>query len=182
MDDFYQKKLAELVDVSKPTWAFKPSTDGTRRPATAGLVAFQHGTRIREVFFRSGGLSPSVKLELRVLELGEGLKELTIDIDGQAQKLAMGAPSVILTVPSVRNASQLRLTSGAGGAPLQFEGPWALFRLFDRFEVQPTAQAEKVIVVMNLEGKRARVEVTAGSVFNPFRMREVQQFRCPSTL
>ena len=181
-DDFFQKKLSELVDVSKPTWAFKPSVDGTRRATTSGLVSFQHAARIREVFFRSGGLSPSVKLELRVLELGEGLKDLTIDIDGQAHKLALGAPSVILTVPSPRNASQLRLTSSVGGAPLQFEGPWALFRLFDRFEVQPTASAEKVVVVMNLEGKRARVEVTAGSVFNPFRMREVQQFRCPSTL
>jgi type VI secretion system protein ImpL len=182
MDDFFQKRLSELVDTTRPTWAYKPLPDGTRRATPAALVNFQYAARIREAFFRSGGLSPSVKLELRVLELGEGLKDLTIDIDGQAQKLALGAPSVILTAPSPRNASQLRLSSSLGGAPLQFEGPWALFRLFDRFEVQPTGRAEKVIVVMNLEGKRARVEVTAGSVFNPFRMREVQQFRCPSTL
>jgi type VI secretion system protein ImpL len=182
MDDFFQKRLSELVDTTKPTWAYKPSTDGTRRATPAALVNFQYAARIREVYFRSGGLSPSVKLELRVLELADGLKDLTIDIDGQAQKLALGAPSVILTAPSARNASQLRLTSNPPGTPLQFEGPWALFRLFDRFEVQPTASAEKVIVVMNLDGKRARVEVTAGSVFNPFRMREVQQFRCPSAL
>ena len=89
---------------------------------------------------------------------------------------------MILTSPSPRNASQLRLTHNLGGAPIQFEGPWALFRLFDRFEVQPTSQPEKIIVLLNLEGRRARLEVTAGSVFNPFRMREVQQFRCPSSL
>ena len=89
-------------------------------------------------------MSPSVKLELRVLDVADGLTELVLDIDGQAHKLAAGAPSVILTSPSPRNASQLRLTHNLGGAPIQFEGPWALFRLFDRFEVQPTSQPEKI--------------------------------------
>ena len=182
MDDFFQRRLSEIVDTSRPTWAYKPLSDGTRRATPAALRDFQRGARIREVFFRSGGSSPSVKLEIRVLELADGLKELTLDIDGQAQRLAVGAPSVILTAPSPRNASQLRLTSNLGGAPLQFEGPWALFRLFDRFDVEPTAQPEKINVVMNIGGRRARIEVTAGSVFNPFRMSEVQQFRCPSSL
>ena len=68
------------------------------------------------------------------------------------------------------------------GAPLLFEGPWALFRLFDRFEVQPTGQPEKFVVLMNLDGKHAKLEVTANSVFNPFRLREIQQFRCPGAL
>jgi type VI secretion system protein ImpL len=35
---------------------------------------------------------------------------------------------------------------------------------------------------MNLEGKKARFEVTANSVFNPFRLKEIQQFRCPGSL
>jgi type VI secretion system protein ImpL len=57
-----------------------------------------------------------------------------------------------------------------------------VFRLFDRFEVQTSAQPEKFVVVVNVEGKRARLEVTSNSVFNPFRLREVQQFRCPGAL
>jgi type VI secretion system protein ImpL len=57
-----------------------------------------------------------------------------------------------------------------------------LFRLFDRFDVQPTAQPEKFSVTMNLDGKRVRLDVIANSVMNPFRMREIQQFRCPASL
>ena len=182
MDSFFQQRLSPIVDTSRAAWSYKPLSDGTRRATPAALADFQRAARIREVFFRSGGMSPSVKLELRVLDVADGLTELVLDIDGQAHKLAAGAPSVILTSPSPRNASQLRLTHNLGGAPIQFEGPWALFRLFDRFEVQPTSQPEKIIVVLNLDGRRARLEVTAGSVFNPFRMREVQQFRCPSSL
>jgi type VI secretion system protein ImpL len=64
-----------------------------------------------------------------------------------------------------------------------FEGPWALFRLFDRFEVQATPQQpERFTVVMNLESHKARLEVTARSVLNPLRLRELQQFRCPGAL
>ncbi|MEO7245073.1 MAG: type VI secretion system membrane subunit TssM [Rubrivivax sp.] len=183
MDEFFQRKLADLVDVSGARWVYKPLADGTRRPSPPALAEFQRAARIREVFFRSGGSVPSVKLELRALEIDPGLKELVLDIDGQAHRLAVGQPSVILTAPSARNASQLKL-SAAGGAPgaLQFEGPWALFRLFDRFEVQPTAQPEKIVVVLSIDGRRAKLEVVAGSVFNPFRLREVQQFRCPASL
>jgi type VI secretion system protein ImpL len=63
-----------------------------------------------------------------------------------------------------------------------FEGPWALFRMIDRFEVQPSAVPERFTLVMNLDGKQARVDVITSSVFNPFQMREIKQFRCPAAL
>mgnify|MGYP007005622412 CR=1 FL=1 len=55
-------------------------------------------------------------------------------------------------------------------------------RLFERFEVQPGAQPEKFSVLLNLEGRKARLDVTAASVFNPFRLREISQFRCPGAM
>ena len=51
--------------------------------------------------------------------------------------------------------------------------------MFDRFEVQPSGQPERFTVVVNVDGKRAKLEVTSSSAFNPFRLREIQQFRCP---
>jgi type VI secretion system protein ImpL len=64
-----------------------------------------------------------------------------------------------------------------------FEGPWALFRLFDRYEVQASPQTpERFVVLVNVDGKVSKLEVVANSVFNPLRLREVQQFRCPGAL
>ena len=68
------------------------------------------------------------------------------------------------------------------GTKVLFDGPWALFRLFDRFEVQPSAAPEKFSLLLSLDGKRARVDVIAASVFNPFQMKEIKQFRCPGAL
>ncbi len=183
LDDFYQRRLAALVDTSTNPWGYKPLADGSKPATPASLADFQRSQRIKDAFFRSGGKAPGFKLDIRVVEMTDPLKELTIDIDGQPAKFVAGntAP-VTITWPAKSVASQIKLTSLPATTPLTFEGPWALFRLFERFEVQPTAQPEKFNVVMNLEGKKARLEITANSVLNPFRMREMTQFRCPGAL
>ena len=140
-------------------------------------------TGIRDGFFRSGGKVPGFKLEMRAVEMSEGLKEFVLDIDGQNFKFSAGnTTSVVLNWPSQKVSSQINVSATPAIAPLGFEGPWALFRLFDRFEVLPTSHPEKFTLLVNLEGKRVRFEIIANSVFNPFRMREIQQFRCPGAL
>ena len=182
LDDFYVRKLATLVDTGTNPWSFKP-VDGAKPVNSTALADFQRGARIKEVFFRSGGKTPSFKVDMRALDLADGLKEVSVDIDGQAMKFATGGPASTVQWPSARVASQIKVqTTPPMAAPLTFDGPWALFRLFDRFDVQPTAQPEKFQITMNLEGKKARFEVTANSVFNPFRLKEIQQFRCPGSL
>lgn len=180
LDDFYQRRLAPLVDTSAAAWAYKPLVDGTRPATPAALADFQRAARIRDAFFRSGGKQPGFRLDIKAIDLG-GLAELTLDIDGQAGRLVAGGAPITVSWPSQRVASQIKLSAGTG-APIVTEGPWALFRLFDRFDVQPSAQPEKFGVTATIEGKRARLEVTANSVLNPFRMPELQQFRCPGAL
>ena len=183
LDDFYQRRLATMVDTGANPWRYKPLADGARPAAPAALAEFQRAARIREGFFRSGGKTPGFRLEIRAVEMADGLKELALDIDGQTVKFVAGnTASVVVSWPSQKVGSQIKLSATPAIAPLSFEGPWALFRLFDRFDVQPSAQPEKFNVLVNLEGKRARLEVIANSVMNPFRMREIQQFRCPGAL
>jgi type VI secretion system protein ImpL len=181
LDDFFNRRLAPLVDTGGATWAYRPLPDGTR-PSARSLPDFQRAARIREAFFRAGGKAPGFRIDLRAAELADGLKEVTIDIDGQVYRLSAGGPPVTIAWPSQRVASRVTLSSQPAGVPQVFEGPWGLFRLFERFEIVPSGQPERFGVNMDLEGRRARLEVTASSVLNPFRMREMQQFRCPSAV
>ena len=183
LDDFYQRRLASMVDTGSNPWRYKPLADGARPASPAALADFQRAARIKEGFFRSGGKTPGFRLEIRAVEMSDGLKELSLDIDGQVVKFDAGNnTSVVVNWPSQKVGSQIKLTATPAIAPLSFEGPWALFRMFDRFDVQPSAQPEKFNVLVNVEGKKARLEVIANSVMNPFRMREIQQFRCPGSL
>ena len=184
MDEFFQKRLASLVDTGTATWGYKPLGDGSKPVQASALAEFQRAARIKEVFFRSGGKAPSMKIEMRLAEIDPALKELVLDVDGQLNKLAPGGQSVAIGWPSQRVAVQIKLSTGLGeaGPKALFEGPWALFRLFDRYEVQPSSAPEKFSLVLNLDGKKARVDVIAASVFNPFQMKEIKQFRCPAAL
>ena len=183
LDEFYQRRLATMVDTGTNPWRYKPLADGAKPTGSAALAEFQRAARIREGFFRGGGRTPGFRLEIRALEMLDGLKELSLDVDGQVLKFVAGnTNTAVVNWPSQKLGSQIKLTATPAVAALSFDGPWALFRLFDRFEVQPSAQPEKFTVLVNLEGKRARLEVIANSVINPFRMREIQQFRCPGAL
>ena len=184
MDEFFQKRLATLVDTGAATWGYKPLGDGSKPVQAAALAEFQRAARIKDVFFRSGGKAPAMKIEMRLAEIDPALKELVIDIDGQVSKLLPGGPSIAISWPSQRVAVQIKLSTGLGeaGPKALFEGPWALFRLFDQYQMQASAVPEKFGLLMTLDGKKARVDVIAASVFNPFQMKEIKQFRCPAAL
>ena len=183
-DDFFQRRLATLVDVSTPSWTYRPLTDGSRPVSPSSLAEFQRAQRIREVFFRNGGKAPAMRIEMRLTEIEPSLKELVFDVDGQVQKLTTGSPSIAINWPSQRLASVVKLSTGLGkaGPELMSSGPWALYRLFDTFQLEPSGVPEKFSLILNLDGKRARLEVIAASVFNPFQLREIKQFRCPAAL
>ncbi|MBL0089153.1 MAG: type VI secretion system membrane subunit TssM [Ideonella sp.] len=181
LDDFFQRKLSALVDIGVTPWAYRPLPDGTKPPGGAALADFQRAAKIREAFFRAGGKAPGFKVDLRVLEMDAGVKELVLDIDGQAMKFAAGSTAAqTLTWPSQRVASQVKLS--LGGTPQLFEGPWALFRLIGQHEVQASPQAERFTVLLNVDGRKAKLEVISSSALNPLRMREMQAFRCPELL
>ena len=184
MDAFFQARLAALVDTSTPAWSYKPTGDGSKPVRAAALTSFQQAARIRDVFFRSGGKTPSMRIEMRLAEIDPELKELVLDVDGQVQKLSPGGASVAVGWPSTRLASQIKLSSALGdaGPKALFEGPWALFRLFDSYQMQASSAPERFSLLVNLDGRKARVDVIAASVFNPFQMREIKQFQCPSAL
>lgn len=144
----------------------------------AALADFQRAARIREGFFRSGGKQPGFKLgDPRSGNAGwherthPRHRRRTHEVCCRQCNL----PNSDLAKPKGCSANPHQVS--APTAALGFDGPWALFRFFDRFEIQQTSQPEKFTVLLNLEGKRVRLEVIANSVINPFRMREMQQFR-----
>ena len=181
LDDFFQRKLAAIVDIGVTPWAYRPLPDGTKPPGGAALADFQRAAKIREAFFRGGGKVPGFKVDLRVLEMDPATKELVLDVDGQSMKFAAGNTAAqTFAWPSARVASQIKLS--LGGTPQLFEGPWALFRMIGQNEVQASPHPERFTVLVNVEGRKAKLEVISASALNPLRLREMQAFRCPEAL
>ncbi len=187
LDEFFQKNLAQYVDTSTRPWRLRKVGDATMGQSSGALQEFHHAQVIRDVFFRSGGRVPAMSLTFKPLDMDASITQFILDVDGQLVKYSHG-PQVPMTLqwPGPRGSSQVRLQispASSGGASGQvFEGPWALFRMLDGMQINPTSQPEKFLVTFGVDGRKARFEVTTSSVQNPFRLNELKQFSCPSRL
>jgi type VI secretion system protein ImpL len=115
------------------------------------------------------------------------ISQFTLDVDGQLVKYSHG-PQIPTAVqwPGPRGSTQVRVqlqpALATGSSGLVTEGPWALFRLFDRLNMAPAGAPERFRVVFDVDGRKATFEVTASSVVNPFQLRELREFACPASL
>jgi type VI secretion system protein ImpL len=185
LDRFFQAKLLPIVDISKKPWTYRQVGDARQTDTSGTLLQFQRAQTIRDVFFRAGG-SPNLRLEFKPLEMDATITQFILDVDGQLVRYSHG-PLIPQAVqwPGPSGSTQVRLQvsppGAAGGVP-PFEGPWALFRLFDRMKLDSTSQPEKFRVTFDVDGRKALFEVSTSSVQNPFRLPELQQFQCPGRL
>ncbi len=185
--DQMQQRLAPYIDTSTRTWSFR-AVDGVPLGTDAGsLPQFQRAAVIRETFFSAGGGAggaPSTRLEMKPVEMDTALQEFTLDVDGTLVRYAHG-PQIPTTVtwPGPRGTNVVRMmVQPAGGTGMVNDGPWALYRLFDRVSFIPGKEREKERVVFDIDGRKAVFDITTSSVRNPFRLPELRSFACPNGL
>lgn len=185
-DDYFQRNLVEMVDVSTRPWTLREGARG-RMGAGTNIASFEQARTIREVFFRTGADIPRISLTIKPIEMDHSITSFVMDVDGQLVRYQHG-PQMAQTItwPGPRGSQQVRVTlepantNGASGEVK--EGPWALHRLFDSASITPGSSPEKFNVTLNIGGRRVTLEATASSVQNPFRMKEISSFSCPSAL
>ncbi len=186
-DEFFQKNLANFVDTNTRPWSFRQVGEARLGADGGTLGQFQRAAMIRDTFFRSGGKVPGLRLDFKPAEMDDTITQFTLDVDGQLVKYAHGPqiPSSV-TWPGPRGSTQVRVqlqpALATGSSGLVTEGPWALFRMFDRLQIVPAGAPERFRVTFDVEGRKATFDVTASSVVNPFRMRELAEFSCPTAL
>jgi type VI secretion system protein ImpL len=183
LESFFQKYLAQYVDTGQKPWRFKDPAMGQ----SAALAEFQRAQVIRDVFFRGGGGTPSIQLDFKPIEMDASIQQFILDVDGKPVKYSHGpqnATSVQFPGPGGRSLVRASIspTPPSGSNGMRFEGPWALFRMFDGVQIVETRQSERFVATFSIEGRRTVFEIYASSVRNPFRLPELSQFRCPTAL
>jgi type VI secretion system protein ImpL len=177
-----QQRLAPYIDTSTKTWSFR-AVEGAPLGADVGsLPQFQRAAVIRETFFGGGAAVPTTRLEFKPVEMDPLLKDFTLDVDGQLVRYNHG-PQIPTAVvwPGPRGTGVVRVTPQPGTGMVN-DGPWALYRLFDRVSFVPGTDREKVRVMFDFDGRKASFDITTGSVRNPFRLPELRSFSCPNGL
>ena len=186
MDDFFQKNLIQYVDTSTTPWKFRDvggAKMGDQGEASAALMQFQRAAAIKDTFFRNGGAAPSLRVDFKPVEMDKDITQFILDVDGTPIKYAHGPQtpqSVVWPGSGGRSRIQVQVTPNVGG--LAFEGPWALFRMFDKMQLESLGQPERFKGTFNIEGRKIVFEITTSSIQNPFRLPEMNAFACPGKL
>ncbi|MDE2505328.1 MAG: type VI secretion system membrane subunit TssM, partial [Burkholderiales bacterium] len=179
-----QQKLAMYIDTGTRPWSFRP-IDGVPLGSDVGtLPQFQRAAVIRETFFQGGATVPTTRLEFKPVEMDPRLHLFTLDVDGQIVRYDQG-PQIPQPVrwPGPRGSDVVRvMVDPATGGGLVNDGPWALYRLFDRVTMQPGSAPEKFRATFDIDGRKTVFDITSSSVRNPLRLAELRAFRCPEGL
>jgi type VI secretion system protein ImpL len=70
-----------------------------------------------------------------------------------------------------------RISGATSG--VQANGPWALFRLLEKGRVVNTATPGRLSVEYVFDGRKALIDINAGSQPNPLGSDVLKGFRCP---
>jgi type VI secretion system protein ImpL len=186
LDQFFKDKLSSFVDTSTPNWgliAIGNSKVGIRREA---LIQFRNAARIRDAIFASGGAVPSVSFELKPVSMDENVSTFRLSLEGQSATYSHG-PSrpEKFTWPGPETNAGVRLTfltlDGQEFSKSE-DGPWAWLKTLDKAAMENTTIPDRFLVTFQVQGYKARYELRANSVNNPFRLPELESFRCPESL
>ncbi|MFC5770508.1 type VI secretion system membrane subunit TssM [Thauera sinica] len=185
MDAFFEKNLKAYVDTTTTPWRYKQDAPGMPPVAGPPLDAFARAQVIRDAFFREpGGKRMAWKADIRIAEMDPMITALTLDIDGQVQRYAHGpvAPWNVFW-PGPKGGAQAGITADPriryDTSSLTAQGPWALFRLLEMGAVQATANAGRINVDYDLDGRRVRLDVLGASHGNPLTADLLRGFKCP---
>jgi type VI secretion system protein ImpL len=183
MDSFFKDHIKPFVNTQSRPWRWRKAGGHPMGISTSNLRQFERAAHIRETFFTKGE-TPSVSFSLKPSYLDSDVARFMLDLDGQkltyrhgparTTRLVWPAPDATGRVSVLFEDLNRKSVSDAE------EGPWAWFRLLDKMQVKDTQQADRFVVSFQLEGHTARFELRASSIINPFRMPELEAFRCPN--
>lgn len=185
LDQFFNTNLKTFVDTSTVQWA-EFSSDKALGISPATIRQFQMASKIRDAFFPAGGNQPQVQFELKPVSLDSRVGTFRLIIEGQELVYRHGPEQLSkFQWPGVNSSAGVRVVFEAldgGQVSRSKDGAWALFRLFDEFNIEPTNLPDRFFLNVQIDSYTARFELRAASVNNPFGIRDYQSFRCPEGL
>ena len=185
MDNFFKQNLQAYVDTSTSVWRWRGSTAGPESLPPETVQIFQRAAAVRDALFSGTSQTPLARFQLAPLELSGDASQVVINIDGQTLSYTAGQAARAADVQwtGASGQAQVEFLPPVAGSPSQLRetGPWAWFKILDQAQVQPLS-ASQFRVVFQIGARQVAYDLrTAGGV-NPFRLRELEGFRCPDQL
>lgn len=185
MQHFFDENLAPFVETNSDyNWQIRSDSNGILD--AKALKSFEKAAQIRDTFF-DGNDRLAFSMIIRPISLSSSILEAVLDIDGQTISYSHGSTQPTrMEWPGPRGGVYVRLTFNTADGKTEtvsFDGPWALFRLYDASN--PSAISSKTReLTMAMASINGIFKVELGATMNdyPLWSSALHQFSCPDTL
>jgi type VI secretion system protein ImpL len=179
-DTFFLQNVRVHADITQRPW--RPlALDGGRPPVSSeDLAQFQRAQAIRDAFFPTPGAT-GFRFQLVPQGLSAGTTGGTLEASGAAHPLAAagGGRMIDLAFPA-QHPVRLVFDPPSPAGPLLLDGPWATLRLVFLGRLVATPQRDRFRLTVQRGEQSAEFLLQASSSINPFGLREMLEFRCPT--
>ncbi len=187
VESFFDTYLRDFVDTSSRHWRWNAAGSRTLGIPTSSLMQFQRAAVIRDAFFEDGERSPKVHFEIKPLNMDTTIRQITLLIANQRVSYNHGPTRwsrLVWPDDSGISDTKVLLAPPAGTSPsgISEEGPWGWFRMLDQARTTPTNSPETLEVLFDVGGRQARFQLRSSGALNPFQLKEMVEFECPSRL
>ncbi|MGF1787881.1 type VI secretion system membrane subunit TssM [Photobacterium swingsii] len=180
LDSFFNQYLAPFVDKSKYQWRFDKSIGLNEE----SLQVFAQAETIRKAFFDAGSQKAKVSFGIKPIYLDQHISHFKLEVGRQAVTYQHG-PTRAKTLywPGVGQTRVVFTPPQTGHVVTEsYGGSWGLFRLLDKsLKARPKSRKDNILMV-DLKGNKAQLELIPNSAINPFWSRDMERFSCPVTL
>jgi type VI secretion system protein ImpL len=187
MESFFDTYLKDFVDTSSRIWRWNAAGSRTLGIPTSTLLQFQRAAIIRDAFFEGGASSPLIHFEVKPLNMDTTIRQITLLIADQRVTYNHGPTRwsrLVWPDDSGISDTKVLLAPPAGDLPsgISEDGPWGWFRMLDRAQTSTTNSPETIEVKFDVGGRKARFQLRASGALNPFMLKEIVEFQCPTRL
>ncbi|WP_020408565.1 type VI secretion system membrane subunit TssM [Hahella ganghwensis] len=195
LSDFSNFFKPDGVEESFVKANIRPFVDSRLRPkavdgrtmgiSNSSLNQIRQAAALRQVFFGDSGGDPSITFQVKPHRLDNTVRRFDLEVGTQRLRYTHG--------PQLRKTMQWP-TYDKPGARIVFEdlnetlhqtaydGDWGLFRLLEDSTVEGGGSARLYQVGVEVERRKAQLELLASSTLNPFSAGWIKQYRCPESL
>jgi len=184
VDNFINAYLTPFIDTRR--WRPRSVDGRSLGLSSQAMDQIQRAVRIKKMFFQDGGKQPALQFSLKPVYLDREVKRFQLELHGQQLSYQHGpARTIKVEWPGPEDSDRARVIFerfGAGGFSITKNGAWAWFKLLDASVIKQQRSTNQVVVTFSAAGLKARYQIQASSVMNPFTKRELGKFRCPERL
>ena len=182
IDEFFKEHIRSFLDTAGESW-MEHGIHGHRIGFRAGaLEMFRHAGTIRDAFGLDSASLDDAGFTIEPVYLASDALWVAVETNHETFSYRHEPPRRFRMKLAEETVS-ISITDRTGAAHVsRLSAPWAWFRMFDRFRLEPAGVPDQFDFTVGVGGLEAGFRISADSIVNPLAAHIPTDFRCEERL